>query len=130
MRSIYLLSNRVALVDVVPDHPWIVDRLLAYTGNKYYNGFTVTVVFRKAASEIAATYFQEYAYLLVHAVSPRGLMNPDFLFPNPSWEAPADMIPYIILSPDASYDRRARLNGDTHTDLLPNLANDPPALLL
>ena len=127
-RSLYVLHERVVLVDMVPSHPWIMDRLLQYTGNKYINGYEAYVYFKKAAAEVPPHFIMDYASVLYDGTTPRRSMNANFLYPNPSWEAPASMVPFITL-PAGTFDKPSGAAAENYSDVFGHFADDPPELL-
>ena len=106
-RSMCLLSENLALVDIVPIHEWNIETLLKYTGQKFINGFSAQVQFTRARASVSCKVIYDYAHMLIHATAPGGCLNPAYFYPNENWECPPHLLPIVDL-PSGSFDPAIR----------------------
>ena len=95
VRSLYLCSDKEALVDFVPKDSATIDNILKFSGVKYIKQHKVYITYHKAINRVPLSLLGDYAALLALARSVNNEVNMEFFYPNVDWEPPVHTIPIV-----------------------------------
>ena len=128
VRSYYWCNSQEALVDFVPKDGFTLPNILKFTGPKVIKGLEVIVNYERAVYRVPLKVIGDYASMLAIGRTANNSLVKEFLYPNPSWEPPAAMVPHVMYKA-GEYDEAVAANSYSCTFIDPQGANAPSTLI-
>ena len=128
VRSYYWCNSQEALVDFVPKDGFTLPNILKFTGPKVIKGHGVIVNYERAVYRVPLKVIGDYASMLAIGRTANNSLVKEFLYPNPSWEPPAAMVPHLMYKA-GEYDEAVSANSYKFTFIDPQGANAPSTLI-
>lgn len=110
VRSIYLQSPQLALVDIVLDQPEDIDLILACGGTRIYQGRAIHLRIVPCWKDLLADFISDYAHFLGSRKIVHGAINPNYFFLNPGF------LPANVMDPVQDWDNSATPASNTDFD--------------
>lgn len=85
VRSIYIQSPQLALVDVVLSQPGDMDMILSCAGVRFYKGQTMFIRIVPCWKELVSDFVSDYVNYLATRKLVHGAINPDYFYLNPGF---------------------------------------------